>query len=255
MIKCLPSFIMANKVAVKWMLMISSHSFCVAVSVVVLLFHSLSLALSFSFYLSVCACVSCALALALWLFYWQSRCVISNIMQVTTHQIGNKPFYNKYYMHSTFIDRLQQTTLLGLLCYSLRIILPENCAKAFLQLLIPQISVAKMPFVNKIMSALNHYTVYCILFQPTQYGKHTQTHTHINAKEYHFWFVYSKFFMDVEWPRSFIDWCHRERKSNIFSILSVITSKMLHKHSIEHHFSMLQLLNIIKNCLFIVNCA
>lgn len=45
MIKCLPSFITLNKVAVKWMLIISSHSFFVAVS------HSLTLFLSLSFVL------------------------------------------------------------------------------------------------------------------------------------------------------------------------------------------------------------
>lgn len=66
-------------------------------------------------------------------------------MQVTTHQIGYKPFYNKYYMHTVHsIDRSEQTTLLGMLGYiahhlslSLSLLLcislcaKRNCAKHF----------------------------------------------------------------------------------------------------------------------------
>lgn len=120
-IKCLPLLIMLNKVAVKWMLTISSLSF--AESFVVF---------------------------SLWLFYWQSRCVISNIMQVTNHQIGYNLFYNKYYMHTVhLLIVLKQTTLLGLLRYNrAHIILLKNYTKRFYNYPYQNFSV-KMPFVNK----------------------------------------------------------------------------------------------------------
>lgn len=84
-----------------------------------------------------------------------------------------------------------------------------------------------MPFVNKIMSALNHYAVVLHI---------SVTYAHNNANQTSLLLCLFNIFL--------------------FQILGILREKKKYaKNHIEIHLYMLRLLNIIKICLFIVNCA
>lgn len=108
-------------------------------------------------------------AVILWLFYWQSRCVISNIMQVTTHQIGYKLFYNKYYTHTVHSIVLSRRCFSGLL-YNIAHNFTVELFQPFLQLPIP------MALVSDNQHPIYKQNNVCI---EAFYGVHTCTSLYI----------------------------------------------------------------------------